>query len=897
MLIPAFISHITGKDVLKFAFLPQITPRIKNLFEEGFSNLAFFMVLIYQAVRLLPANHPYLSAGANGSYSIRDVLTEASKNLRFELKYIDQIIIYFALVAGIAILCIQFLLLVTAIFVSPARAQAEAPTGFGEFFTNTNTTDDIAFRMLDSVFGIPNLFNSQEPTETAFHTALHGLFQFYSIGLLILGAILVIYYIFVVFAETAQTGTPFGKRFNHAWVPIRLVVAFGLLIPISFGLNSSQWVTLYAAKLGSNFATNGWNTFYQTLNDENTLGEDDPIAQPNLPDLRDLAAFMTIAKTCRELYSSETQENGVVKAKYKNIEHRDIRAYVIHPTEPDPSKQFYGTYESDAEYANYTSINIRFGEKDSDEYAKQTGNVYPYCGDLSIIVPEPIKDSGPHASEISPVNKINKSYYRLIHQMWTTNFAGMDEPIAQFVEANVGSEDGALLNESLKNSITQAQREYLLPKITEAVEEAIEQFREENGEEYLRYGWGGAGIFYNDIANINGRVTNAIMNVPQIRNYPAAMEFVCKQNTRGREAVREKDCYNPKLPREQRIDFTEAEVGLVAKTLSGAHNYWYKDGLDDTGNSLVNVINLLFGTQGLFDMCKNADVHPLAQLATLGKGLVEVAIRNIGVGVGLAIGSVIPVIGPTAGAVSKMAMSFAGIGILIGFILYYIIPFLPFLYFLFAVGGWIKGIFEAMVGVPLWALAHIRIDGQGLPGDGAINGYFLIFEIFIRPILIVFGLIAAVLIFGAMVKVLNDIFGIVITNISGNDPSLGEACFQRTGNEEQDAAAAAQAREGVVEYVRGPIDEFFYTIVYAILVYLIAMASFKLIDLIPNSILRWMGQGVQTFNDQAGEPAEGLLQKIAVGGGLIGGQIQGAASQAGDGLSKTLGAFTQNKGS
>jgi conjugal transfer/type IV secretion protein DotA/TraY len=66
------------------------------------------------------------------------------------------------------------------------------------------------------------------------------------------------YFAIVVVAETAQTGTPFGKRFNSLWAPLRLVMAFGLLIPISYGLNSGQYIVLYAAKYGANFATNGW---------------------------------------------------------------------------------------------------------------------------------------------------------------------------------------------------------------------------------------------------------------------------------------------------------------------------------------------------------------------------------------------------------------------------------------------------------------------------------------------------------------------------------------------------------------------------------------------------------------------------------------------------------------
>ena len=110
-------------------------------------------------------------------------------------------------------------------------------------------------------------------------------------------------------------------------------------------------------------------------------------------------------------------------------------------------------------------------------------------------------------------------------------------------------------------------------------------------------------------------------------------------------------------------------------------------------------------------------------------------------------------------------LSTAFVGLTAGLVLYYIVPFLPFIYFFFAVATWVKSIFEAMVGVPLWALAHLRIDGEGLPGNSAANGYFLILEIFLRPILTIFGLIAATLIFTAQVRVLHFLWQIVTENL------------------------------------------------------------------------------------------------------------------------------------
>ena len=49
-----------------------------------------------------------------------------------------------------------------------------------------------------------------------------------------------------------------------------------------------------------------------------------------------------------------------------------------------------------------------------------------------------------------------------------------------------------------------------------------------------------------------------------------------------------------------------------------------------------------------------------------------------------------------------------------------------------------------------------------------MKGIYMIFEIFLRPILIIFGLLAAFIIFSALVKVLNEIFSLVVVNLAGH---------------------------------------------------------------------------------------------------------------------------------
>jgi hypothetical protein len=201
------------------------------------------------------------------------------------------------------------------------------------------------------------------------------------------------------------------------------------------------------------------------------------------------------------------------------------------------------------------------------------------------------------------------------------------------------------------------------------------------------------------------------------------------------------------------------------------------------------------------------------------------------------------------------------------------LPFLPFIYFFFAVMTWIKSIFEAMVGMPLWALAHLKIDGEGMPGDAAASGYFYILEIFLRPTFIIVSFLGGIIIFTAMVKVLNEIFYLVLTNLTGHISMEGTTdCFAPPGSNIGPSES---------EFKRGPIDEFFYTVIYTIVVYMIALPCFKLVDDIPDNIMRWLGAGISSFGSQDGDPARGLMTNVAGGAALIGGQMSGSANKMG----------------
>ncbi len=965
--------------------MPGFFPRLKRLFASGFGYIAFLMAQIYAVVRLLPTSHPYLLQENIGKYGIHHVIAQAANNLVFNKKNIDQIVIFGLLLLGIVLLGMQILMLAFSLFSGVAFALP--PAGglgvFAGFFSTPNPQYDVAFILMDQVFGVPDFFNSciaqsqpcalgtGEPIPSApfpwpFHIALHQMFRFYSMGMLIIGTLIFLYFIVVVVAETATSGTPFGQRFQNIWVPIRLIVAIGLLVPLPIqyagggttaAYNSGQYITFFAARLGSSLATNGWRIYNSAIFDSmggenaNPLGEQENlIAFPQTPDAAVISEMMSIVHTCVFTHhmASEAGKTGTGPGTIEQAETNPIgflndtrvssaQGNVIYPyLVKEPQNWANAPAGSDLEFlrlqegTDYNEalnfyargdIIIRFGEQNETLYPEETGNVNPTCGEIRIPVGDKRLQAGPELGSV----QVQALYFEIIKTLWFTrawaeeylDFAGRmtlkndnrGSRLDQMSPCRIGCAPQAISlpacgnnpdswdDPCALNEPTAEWKEYATTKLQELIDErllAIWQAYNQNGQEFeitqeiLAGNWGNAGTWFPIIAQVNGAFTDSFLNAPQMYKYPQIMEKVRDIRKTTSPYLSPMDMFNPSgvttgvLTYEDIGDNFPTEKQAAA-VLSRVFDYWNEDQKSFTnmdkilkGGGIEDAINLIFGTNGLSAMTStNMHVHPLAQLTSLGKGLVESSIRNVAIStmsaaLGGALKAMEPAAGPMAEAFSGFMTSTAFIGLSAGLVLFYIVPFLPFVYFYFAVASWVKTIFEAMVGVPLWALAHLRLDGDGLPGEAASNGYFLIFEIFIRPILTIFGLIAAMLIFGAQARILNIIWQIVSSNVGGfTDGTLGAP--------------------GLLEFQRPAVDEFFFTIIYAIIMYMAATSAFKLIDSIPDNILRWMGASVSSFGDINQDPAEGLTQYAALGGITAGQQAVGGVNKLSSGLGGALG--------
>ncbi len=889
-------SNIAGKAI-KYVLLPGILSRFHALFTSGFSTCAYFMAAIFQGLRLLPDSHPYTQPENFGKYGLRHVLGAAGANLKYDWKHADQVIIFYTIALGLILLMVQFGLLIAALFAQqPVFAQTILTEG--DFFTRNISQhhQDLAMILMDRVFGLPNFFHSCVSTISTpctnlqganigfnptsfpfpFHLAMQQMLAFYSYGLFVVAVMVILYFITVIISETAASGTPFGQRYNKTWIPVRLILFFALLIPITSGYNSAQLIIFAAAKAGSNFASNAWDRFNDTLTGQQLTGAYDLIAKPTTPELDQIVQFMFIARTCKKI--EETERLNIYGSA-------GIQPYLVRATpllssggtSPDHLDLIATGFEQAVQHAGYGKMVIRFGSHmdspgnpENHNHENYEGNVKPVCGDISLDLTS-MKSSGSASFEIQ------RLYYNLVKQLWlnpllTQNaecLALRHSPTAPDPDCTPYPDEAFFQGILISTRIAfKASMEALIAMA--AADGSLWNVSAQLKEK----GWAGAAIWYNRIAELNGEVTTSVFHMPIVDRYPLVMEYVAEKKKAEEEDLEPSEMFNPLLRNGEMIQFNgHPKDKDIAPILYKAYKFWNMDiNYSGTGrlqeNPLMDLINYIFGINGLYDMMENPNVNPLAQLSALGKGIMEAAIRNLTVGMG---GSLIGrVLNKMPGQLLKVGADFVqlvGYTMLpIGFTLYYVLPLMPFIYFFFAVGGWIKGIFEATVAAPLWAMSHItRWDGEGIAGPGAQNGYFLVFEIFLRPIMILFGMLASIIIFSAMVMVLNDVYATVIANVGGFNKEA-----ELTGAISLDDMAGS---------MRGTLDQFFYTVIYAVIVYMMGLSAFKLIDAIPNEILRWMNFTVKTFQEENKNAAEGLSRTANKGATIATSKLSGQSLQ------------------
>ncbi|TAL32476.1 MAG: hypothetical protein EPN97_09910 [Alphaproteobacteria bacterium] len=390
--------------------------------------------------------------------------------------------------------------------------------------------------------------------------------------------------------------------------------------------------------------------------------------------------------------------------------------------------------------------------------------------------------------------------------------------------------------------------------------------------EMTQYGWASAGAFYNKVTSMNHSVQS--LSRPAITFQPGKLGNAKAQCGAAWASV--EDCrpsgvnYQTALVMEMYTNWyeeyatsgqgaaytgpggtgangntsitTQAQQTDKPNGMSWAKLAW---GLVTGGASaIVSLMETAFfpdSRNGLFVNLVgsiNDNTLPLANLAKTGLGLIATGsgiliLASIFQG---AIG-LLTVAAGTALANSAIFASITALATALissGIMLTFFVPILPFLRAAFATLTWMVSIFEAVVMIPIAALAHLTTEGDGLAA-GARQCWVLWLNVLVRPILFVMGFIGAFIVYNAFI------------------------CYFTTAF--LAAAASSPTADNVVTRVAAM---FFNTTVYVGTAYAAANSIFKMVDIIPNALMRWMpGATVDHSFDDGAQSAQGYAQAAA----------------------------------
>lgn len=128
--------------------------------------------------------------------------------------------------------------------------------------------------------------------------------------------------------------------------------------------------------------------------------------------------------------------------------------------------------------------------------------------------------------------------------------------------------------------------------------------------------------------------------------------------------------------------------------------------------------------------------------------------------------------------------------------------------------------FEAVLAVPLVSLSLLSTGGDGFMTQQFTTDMWMVVGVVLRPMLMAIGMVLSLTAFNNIMQIVNTIFGPAVAGMT--DPSDNSLLTL-----------------GV------------YIAIYTSLAYTLANSSFKLIDMLPNWVMTWIGARLEARSDDA----------------------------------------------
>ncbi len=780
---------------------------------------------------------------------------------------------------------INFILGSTLLAFLPLFAMAQS-------FTPPET--DVSLRYLTSIFGmVPGALSG------AGSQIMGTMFSVFNSAVLSLGGIIVTYILIVSTMNTAHDGEVMGKKWSSIWIPLRSALGVGLLLPKATGYCFIQVFVMWVVVQGIGAADSIWNAALNYLNKGGVI-----IYSSFQPSIRGQAAAQaSLDNLFKSMVCVYALQATLEKRYVDNISSAtQVDAVPLLTATVDPvtvvgntlgSKKLKFPNIDAAQYPAYASLTGACGSVTWDTGGTNTAyastSVAATAGVRTMALQQMINSVAGAAQQVVQNAQLPASVQLKIgkcppsgacKQIPWLEYNGnsvLPGSVLQNAYSNYtaimlpATRSGASLSGFGEvNSMADAARG-TFATIGNGIGSGLNDLGTGfQGTKWVpgasRDGWILAGSYYYKLARVNDDIRMKTDSaIPEVQG-PSAANLACVEAAGGElyGTLGSAYCSTFKAYYQQKQVSQYAHDAVydyrIANSDDVAHRARFAGGINVASKIAFILSPFLYPFMGLLvdfvrlAAAEQTNENPVVVMASLGSNMIGVCsiiwilagtitIATFALGL-------VPCNTLSNGLLALstwLAPFISGLLVMMfmaGATLAYYIPMIPFIVFSFAAIGWFIGVIESMVAAPIVALGLIHPEGHEHFGksDQAI---MLLTNVFLRPSMMIVGLIAGIALSYVGVWLINRGFGEALKMV------------------------AASINGWALLY--SPLA---FAIIYASLGVSVIHKAFSLIHIIPDKVLRWLSGGQQ---ESLG--AEGVQEAL---GSARGGISQGFNTAGGD---------------
>ncbi|SCU98891.1 conserved membrane hypothetical protein [Cupriavidus necator] len=671
-------------------------------------------------------------------------------------------------------------------------------------------------------------------------------FKIFNSAVLFLSMIFMLYTTIKGTVDSAHDGEILGKKMSSIWVPLRSVGGTAALLPLANGFSLIQIFVLWIALQGAGAADSIWGAMMEKLTQDNMIG------RPAVPDSRPLASNILRFEVCMAAMNKQFQESG----RADRIEVAETQKTITNTGQVFSGGNLAaGAVGGPVVGALNLASSIANARYIVSEYQwSATGNTYQnpnVCGALHWTQSE-------ESSEGSGSTTVAKGPILAAHSQAVKAMIASLRPVAAQIVSGTKPAPGA---------IDQAAFVYE-NALRAGAQTAVQQSNDRAKTEFIQLakdgGWLYAGTYYNQIVRLNDAMQSAINALP-------ASEPV---NIEEKEVKETLQTYSDALAVADEYIKNRANSPKSAYEQEWQSAYKNPDGsvkVPKSWEDIKRIFSLpaLGAIHQMTQEIAGTNLSHISQMKAVGDTIVGAAWGLAGTmavasgfananAVKLTVGNVWDV-GAALSSMSGMLGTIFSLLLMAGLILAFYVPMIPYIAWIVGSIKWLVMVVENVVAAPVFAAAHVHPDGDDAVGKAG-PGYMIILSTFLRPSLMVFGLIFSITLAQPITHLVNATY---MTAVAGS---------------------MHDSLNGLGAFVA-------YSVLYAFIMSIVVHAVFGLINYLPDNVLRWLGSavGAHGIGDQEGHEVNRVFAGVARqgsgsfgGGGAHGGPKTPPGSGGGD---------------